>query len=110
MGNLFSYDNPVMQFLTKVANCVYLNILWFIFSIPIFTIGASTTALYYVSLKMVKDQESGIFSAFFSSFKENFKQSTIMWELPFFSLLALYILLYFYIYFLCNLGLRIKFL
>ena len=79
MGNLFSYDNPVIQFLTKVANCVYLNILWFIFSIPIFTIGASTTALYYVSLKMVKDQESGIFSAFFSSFKENFKQSTIIW-------------------------------
>lgn len=68
-----------MQFITKIVNTAYLNILWFICSLPIFTIGASTTALYYVSLKMVKNEEGNITKAFFHSFKENFKQGTIIW-------------------------------
>ena len=50
MGNLFEYNSPVSKALTNICYSAYLNILWFIFSIPIFTIGASTTALYSVSL------------------------------------------------------------
>jgi len=53
-----------------------LNLLWCICSIPIFTIGASTTAVYYVTLKLVRDEEDGTFRSFFKSFKENFKQAT----------------------------------
>ena len=45
------------------------------------TIGASTTALYSVMLKMVKNEEGYIFRGFFKAFKENFKQSTLMWLL-----------------------------
>lgn len=41
--------------------------------------GASTTALFYVSLKIAKDEESHLTRAFFHSFKENFRQSTIIW-------------------------------
>ena len=54
MHNFFNPDNAVMQFITKVVYSVYLNILWFICCIPIVTAGASTTALFYVTLKMVK--------------------------------------------------------
>ena len=72
-----------MQFITKIVNSVFLNILWFICSIPIFTIGASTTALYYVTLKMAKNEEGNIAKSFFRSFKENFKQSTIIWMILF---------------------------
>nr|MCR4924029.1 DUF624 domain-containing protein [Lachnospiraceae bacterium] len=43
------------------------------------TIGASTTAMYYVSLKMVRNEESYIIKSFFKSFKENFIQATVMW-------------------------------
>ena len=68
-----------MQFITKLACTAYLNLLWFICCIPIVTAGASTTALYYVTLKMVKDEESGLTRAFFHSFKENFRQGTIIW-------------------------------
>lgn len=79
MNRLLSPDNLVMQFITKIVNAVYLNILWFICSLPVFTIGASTTALYYVTLKMVKNEEGNLTKAFFHSFKENFKQGTIIW-------------------------------
>ena len=78
MNNLLNPDNPVMQFITKIVTTVYLNILWFLCCLPIFTAGAATTALYYVTLKMVKNEEGNITKAFFHSFKENFKQGTIM--------------------------------
>ena len=79
MNSLLNPDNPVMQFITKIVYTVYLNILWFLCSLPVFTIGASTTALYYVTLKMAKTEEGNITKAFFRSFRENFKQGTIIW-------------------------------
>ena len=79
MNNLLNTDNPVMKFITKIVTTVYLNILWFLCCLPIFTAGAATTALYYVTLKMVKNEEGNITKAFFHSFKENFKQGTIIW-------------------------------
>lgn len=79
MGNFLNPDNAVMQFITKIVYSVYLNILWFICCIPIVTIGASTTALFYVSLKIVKNEEGNITKSFFHSFKENFKQATSIW-------------------------------
>lgn len=79
MNSLFNPDNPVMQFITKIVYCVYLNILWFICCIPIVTAGASTTALFYVTLKMAKNEEGNVTKAFFRSFRENFRQGTQIW-------------------------------
>ena len=79
MGNLFNLDGPVLQFINKITYSVYLNILWFICCIPIVTAGASTTALFYVTLKMVKNEEGNITKAFFRSFRANLKQGTKIW-------------------------------
>lgn len=79
MNHLLNPEGPVMQFITKIAYSAYLNILWFICCIPIFTIGASTTALFYVTLKMAKNEEGNITKAFFRSFRDNFKQGTKIW-------------------------------
>lgn len=79
MTDLFNLDGPVLQFINKIVYSVYLNILWFICSIPIITIGASTTALFYVTLKMSKNEEGNITKAFFRSFRENFRQGTLIW-------------------------------
>lgn len=78
MNSLFDPNNSVMQFITRIVYSVYLNILWFICCIPIVTIGASTTALYYVTLKMAKNEEGNITKAFFHSFKTNFKQGAVI--------------------------------
>ncbi len=79
MNRLFDIDGPVMGFLTKIVYSVYLNILWLLCCLPIVTAGASTTALYYVTLKMAKNEEGNVTRSFFRSFKENFRQATVIW-------------------------------
>lgn len=79
MRNFLNPDGPVLSFLTKLTYSAYLNILWFLCSLPIVTIGASTTALFYVTLKIAKNEEGNLTRAFFRSFKENFKQATKIW-------------------------------
>ena len=62
----------------KVADLCLLNLICLVCCIPIVTAGASITALYYVTLKMVRNEESYIFRSFFKSFKQNFRQATII--------------------------------
>ena len=75
----FSYESKFSQLLLKLSYACYLNLLWFLCSIPIFTIGASTTALYYTSLKIVRDEDNHVGATFFRAFRENFKQATVLW-------------------------------
>lgn len=79
MRGIFNMEGPVMNFITKITYSAYLNILWLVCCLPVFTIGASTTALFYVTLKVAKNEEGSLTKAFFHSFKENFRQSTIIW-------------------------------
>jgi uncharacterized membrane protein YesL len=68
-----------MRFLSRLADLMILNILVLIPSIPVITIGAALTAMHYVLIKMVRNEETYITKMFFKSFKENFLQSTIEW-------------------------------
>lgn len=90
MRNFFDIDGPLIEGLTKVADIVILNLLFIVCSIPIITIGASWTAMYYVTLKMVKNEECYIVKSFFRSFKQNFKQATVIWLIMLFIGFILY--------------------
>ena len=46
LKGLFDMDNPFWRFMSLVADLIILNLLFVLCSIPIITIGASTTALY----------------------------------------------------------------
>lgn len=67
----------------KVTDMFFLSMLWLLFSLPIVTLGASTSALYYVSLKLAKDSEGYIWQSFWLAFRQDFKQSTIIWIIMF---------------------------
>lgn len=71
----FRGDSAYTQIMTKIFNIFWLSILWLLCCIPVITIGASTIALYYVMLKLVKDEETTVTREFFHSFKQNFLQS-----------------------------------
>lgn len=75
----FSLDSPLMQALNKVADLLWLNVLTVICCLPIVTIGASLTAMNYMALKIVRNEECYITRGFFKSFRENFRQATIIW-------------------------------
>lgn len=79
MSKLFRMDGPLMRFLTKIADLMVLNILFCVTSIPLITIGASWTALYSVTLKMVRDEEGSVSRSYFRSFRQNFRQATLLW-------------------------------
>ena len=82
---LFSYESRFSQWMLRISYACCLNVLWFICSLPIITIGASTSALYYISLKIVRGEEGHVFSSFFRSFKENFRQATVIWLIMLFT-------------------------
>lgn len=79
MNSIFSMDNKFFSFMNRVADLIILNLLWLVCSIPLITAGASTTALFYVAMKMVKGEESYITRDFFKSFRQNFRQGTVIW-------------------------------
>ena len=79
MGRFFNLDSPLMTFLSKMADLMILNLLTLICCIPIITAGDAMTALYYMTVKMVKNEECYLVKGYFKSFKENFKQATIIW-------------------------------
>lgn len=79
MNNFFDYDGPLFTILNKVSDLILLNVLWLLCSIPIVTIGASTTSMYYVAMKLAEGDDGYVTRKFFKAFKENFRQSTIMW-------------------------------
>lgn len=76
---MFSIDGKFFGILSHLGDLVILNILFLVCCIPVFTIGASVSAMYTITKKMAADEEGYIFKGFFKAFKENFRQSTVIW-------------------------------
>lgn len=78
MNNLFKVDSPIYKFATYVYYTLALSFLWFIGCVPLITIGASNTALFYVSSKIIRGEDFELFKDFFKSYKENFFRATLI--------------------------------
>lgn len=76
---IFSMENPFFRFVGKVVDLVWLNILTLICCIPLFTAGAAISAMYGVLLRMAYHEDGTITKPFFRAFKENFKNTTVVW-------------------------------
>ena len=89
MKGFFNMDSPFFVFLSRVADLMILNLLFIVCCIPVFTIGAACTALSYVTLKQAEQVDGYIVRGFFHAFKQNFKQSTLIWLIMLFMLIVL---------------------
>ncbi len=83
MGKFFNMDNPVFAGLSRLTDLMFANLLFIICSLPIFTIGASLTALTTVTQKMKAGQDGYVLQTFFKAFRKDFKKSTILWLIMF---------------------------
>lgn len=90
MGNLFNMEGGLMTALSKLFDICFLSILWFFCSVPVITIGASTTALYYGVVKVIRHERGYIGREFFRAFKSNFVNGTIMWVIVALATMLLY--------------------
>ncbi len=76
MEKWFGLDSKFYKFGTLIGDLIILTLLWTICCLPIVTIGASTTALYYVTTRQLSDREGYVSKDFFKSFKQNFIEAT----------------------------------
>ena len=72
------FNNRFIDGISKLTDILLIGFYFLACSLPIFTIGASATALYYATHKCIF-KGRGYTTEFFRSFKNNFKQSTLSW-------------------------------
>ena len=68
-----NYNNPFIKMLETIANMLIVTFLWFVFSLPVLTVVASSSALYHTMTKVVfgPKRGNGVFRDFFDSYKLN---------------------------------------
>ena len=81
MSNLFNLDSPFFRFLASVFDYMVLNILALLLSLPVFTAGASLTALYRVVLEGLQERKDLSPKAFWSCWKASLRSATLPWLL-----------------------------
>ena len=69
MAKIFSEDSKLMAFLAGICDILLLGFLWLMFSVPIITIGASTTAAYYTMVKGIRKKRGYIWKNFWKNLK-----------------------------------------
>ena len=79
--NIFGFDGSFINICDKIFDVMALGFLWILCSIPIVTIGASTSALYYAMVKCVKNGNGYIAREFFRSFRMNLVPGCFIWIL-----------------------------
>lgn len=104
MEKWFGPDSKFYKYGTILADLIILTIIWSLVSLPLFTIGTATTAIYYVTTRQLSDREGYVTRDFFKSFKQNFITGTLLTLLLavfvvilFFNITSTYGTIYFYI-------------
>lgn len=65
--------------ISRLIDMILAGFYWVICSLPVITIGASSTALYYTVVKCVRHERGRTSASFFSVFRKEFRQSTVIW-------------------------------
>ena len=64
---------------SRFIDLIVAGLYWLICSLPVITIGAASTALYYAVVKCVRHERGRLTGVFFSAFRREFRQSALTW-------------------------------
>lgn len=78
-ASLFNSENPFWQGVAKIADLVWLNILFLISALPIVTAGAAFTALHDTAWQLHEERGGTTARIFWTSFRDNFRRATLIW-------------------------------
>ena len=70
------YENKLIAALSRLADLIFLQLAFFLTSLPVFTMGAGLTALFSVSKGMREDSVTSPLKEYFIQFRSNFKSAT----------------------------------
>jgi uncharacterized membrane protein YesL len=74
---LFNPDNALMITMSQVTDCIFLSLFWALGCFPLFTVGASSAALYDAVYHGFRKGDKHSWSRFFRTFKSNLKASLL---------------------------------
>lgn len=72
MNDLFHPNSWPIRFLTRVCDLIILNVLVLVSCVTVICSGAAITALYSVTLRMMRKEDGFIVKGFFRAFRSNF--------------------------------------
>lgn len=82
LSSFLGNDTVFGRLMTRCGILIAANLLFVLFSIAFFTIGAAWTALYTVMFKTLRgDGELNPFQVFWRAFRDNFVQASALWLL-----------------------------
>lgn len=70
--------SPISAFFARVGDLMLLNLLFIAGCLPVFSAGASASAMFYVTLKLHRKQDTNIVKDFFHSWRQNLWQGFIL--------------------------------
>lgn len=81
-GRFFNSENAFWKPLGWLGDVVFLSLLWFVISVPLITLGATTTALYDAVVHGFRKKDPETVMRFFRTLKKEFKTATaatVLW-------------------------------
>jgi uncharacterized membrane protein YesL len=78
MKNFFNPENFLWQWFAHLADYFLLSCLWVICSIPVFTIGAASIALYDTVAHCVRGKDQAMFRRFFRTLKAELGRGAVL--------------------------------
>ena len=76
---MLDYNGKLISVMSRVGDIMLMNLLLTICCLPVFTIGAAITAVYDMSLRLIRRDDIPMIRGFFRSFRSNFRKSTALW-------------------------------
>ena len=74
--SVFNPMNGFWRGFARACDVVGLSVCWVVCSLPVFTVGAATTALYDAVFHGVRKGEMGDYARFFRTFRDSFRTAT----------------------------------
>lgn len=74
-------DTKLSRVLTWIIDIVFTGMLWCLFSLPVVTVGAASTAVYYAAVKCIRHERGRLWPVFWQGFRSNFRPATKLWLL-----------------------------
>ena len=73
------FESKPVVYMSKFIDMILSNVIFLISCIPVFTIGAACTAMYYTCVKVIRRDRGKIWQEYKHSFITNFKTATGVW-------------------------------
>lgn len=70
------FANPFFDFMNTLCNFIVLNLVFLITCLPVVTIGAALSSLYYVTLKEARGEYGYLVRPYLREFRRNLKKGT----------------------------------